>query len=175
MQIHDFDSSLVKSREVEDMPFWEECYRQAFPELTYIQSCKTDGVQQRSGIDRVIILSTGKQYTVDEKVRFKSFDDIALEFELKYNNGNTVRGWVCKPLMCDFIAYAIAPLGKCYMLPVAQLQQAWNKHSKEWLNTYPIIESKNRSHITRSVCLKPRDLFKAIGECLRVYFNPVEL
>lgn len=107
------------------------------------------------------------------------YEDIALEYwSDEYRH---IPGWVCKPLMCDYIAYAIAPLGKGYLLPVIQLQRAWVIHSEEWLEIYPPIKAKNydprsgRRWTTVSVGVPVQTVFTAIGSGLRCNFDPIEL
>jgi len=172
--MHQFAESLEKSHKADEHAFWEQCYRQAFPSFAGMNNSREDGEHQRKGIDRLVFLSNNKTFLIDEKIRFTKFNDIALEFEHVYNNGVKTKGWVCKPLLCDFIAYAIAPLGKCYLLPTTQLQQAWRRFNSEWLTTYQVIESKNQGYISRSLCIPANKLYPAIGQCLRAYFDPME-
>lgn len=183
MTIHDFKESLAASHEAEDMPLWKEVYLKAFPNMVAMPNHRVDGYHQRQGIDRSIILDNGKQLWIDEKVRFRNkktgqvYKDIALEY-LSDKTRNTP-GWVCKPLLCDYIAYAIAPLGKCYLLPVLQLQQAWRDNEDVWLGKYFTAEAKNGKDgvvewITLSCCVPVNILFKAIGSCLRIDFQPFE-
>lgn len=179
---HNFFESLAASHAAEDLPIWEECYRQAFPDMVAMVNHRQDGEHQRAGIDRSIILANSKQITIDEKVRFKNkrtgrvYDDIALEFLSNEQTG--APGWVCKPLLCDYIAYAIAPLGRCYLMPVVQLQTAWKKH-RDWIlsrSGFPIIRARNITpsgfYDTVSVCMKPDDLMRFISSAMQVDFTP---
>jgi len=105
------------------------------------------------------------------------YDDIALEYWSNF--GARTPGWVCKPLRADFIAYAIAPLGKCYLLPVIQLQIAWDRCGEHWIDKYPPIHAKNASgyggsYTTVSVGVPVKDVFREIGGALRVTFQPSE-
>ena len=131
---HDFKKSLEMSHAAEDMPFWLETYKKAFPTMIACVNHRQDGDHQRLGIDRSITLENSKQILIDEKVRFKPYNDILLEYLSDSARGTL--GWVCKPLMCDYIAYAVAPLGVCYMLPVIQLQEAWSQRGEEWKKRY---------------------------------------
>lgn len=141
---------------------------------------REDGDHQRQGIDRSLILANSKQVLIDEKVRFKNkitgriYEDIALEY--LSDSERNVPGWVIKPLLADYIAYAIAPIGKCYLLPVLQLQQAWESKKECWLQTYRTIKAKNfrgkQTWATLSCPVPPNTLFAAIGSCLRIDFNP---
>lgn len=179
---HNFSESLAASHAAEDLPLWVEVYRAAFPTMIDFLNHRKDGQHQRNGIDRSIILENGKQILIDEKVRGRNkktgkvYPDIALEFMSDVARGQP--GWVCKPLLADLIAYAIAPLGKCYLLPVVQLQQAWVKHGAIW-KKLRTIEAYNRegkrTWTTLSACVPVGVLFGAIGECLRLNFTPVEI
>lgn len=160
----------------EDLPFWREVYEKAFPTMTAMINHRQDGEHQRAGIDRSIILYNSKQILIDEKTRFRNeitgkvYNDIALEYWS--DEERKVPGWVCKPLRADYIAYAIAPIGICYLLPVIQLQQAWKEKEGEWIRKYPKIEAKNEGWTTISVGVPPEILFPAIGSRLRIEFKP---
>jgi len=170
MTIHDFDESLRRSHNASDLPIWLEIYRQAFPTMQAAIDHRQDGEHQRAGIDRSIVLANSKQILIDEKVRWKAYYDIALEY--LSDRDRRISGWVCKPLRADFICYAVAPIGRAYLLPVPQLQQAWEKHGDEWRSKYRDCEAHNRGYITVSCPVPVSVLFKAIGECLRVSFTP---
>lgn len=184
MKIHKFKDSLERSHEAEDLPFWEECYRNAFGNaFRAMVSHREDGEWQRAGIDRSVILANSKQLLVDEKVRWKAYDDIALEY--MSNDRYETPGWVCKPLRADYIAYAIAPKGICYLLPVLQLQKAWQERGDEWIRLaneqegqpdreYRICRAPNDGYWTLSVAVPVKVLFPAIGAALRVRFTPVQ-
>lgn len=167
----------------EDLPLWKEVYKKAFPSMIGMYNHRKDGDHQRQGIDRSIILENSKQVLVDEKVRFRNkitgkvYEDIALEY--LSNKEKNIPGWVCKPLLSDFIAYAIAPIGICYLLPVIQLQSSWEKNKELWLNSYFSIAAKNYSgnkylYTTMSLCVPVGILFKEIGQQLRISFESFE-
>ena len=176
---HDFNTSLAKSHAAEGWAGWEIIYRRAFPDFAAMINHRLDGWHQRQGVDRSVILSNSKQILIDEKVRGRNaktgkvYEDIALEF--LSNEQRQTPGWVCKSLMADYIAYAILPLGKCYLLPVAQLQKAWSINGETWKRKYPIISAENTSWITLSVGVPVEILFPAMGACLRIDFEPQEV
>ena len=176
--MHDFGESLRFSHSASDLPIWEEVYRQAFPSFAAMVDHRQDGEHQRAGIDRSVILENSKQILIDEKVRGRNritgavYDDIALEYLSVAEKG--VPGWVCKPLRADYIAYAIVPLGKCYLLPVIQLQIAWYRCGDYWIERFKKIEAKNNGYTTVSVGVPVKDLFREIGGALRVTFQPLE-
>lgn len=170
--VHDFHESLKASHAASDLPIWEQIYRAAFPTFCAMVDHREDGEHQRAGIDRSVILANSKQLLIDEKIRYRDYGDILLEYIS--NDRFNSPGWVCKPLRADYIAYAIAPAGMCYLLPVIQLQIAWAKNGEMWKREFKPIEATNEGYTTRSVGVPPSRLFPAIGGALRVGFSPVE-
>jgi len=170
------------SHAAEDLPFWEQVYREAFPCFQAMASHRKDGDHQRAGIDRTVVMTNGKTVTIDEKVRGRNritgrvYEDIALEYWS--NKEREVLGWVCKPLLCDYIAYAIAPLGRCYLLPVPHLRKAWQRNHKQWVATYPKVSAINHvgsaRYTTVSVAVPPAVLLEAIKDTLTVAFDKYE-
>jgi hypothetical protein len=177
---YDFDECLAESHSAEDLPFWAECYRKAFPTMAAMVNHRKDGEHQRAGIDRSVVLDNGKTLWIDEKFRRRNrrtgkvYDDIALEYVS--NDQRNTPGWVCKPLLADYIAYAIGPLGKCYLLPVSQLQSVWNQYGSAWLSESDRYKfaTENRGYKTLNVVVTPAELFPLIGNCLRVTFEPYD-
>jgi len=165
--INDFKKDLEFSHKAEDLKMWQEIYSTAFPGCS-TKNNRADGELQRHGIDRTVVLSSGKAIYVDEKVRRKDYGDILLEYisNDKYNTP----GWVCKPLFCDYIAYAILPRKECYLLPVPQLQKAWEDNKQNWLKFKKIV-AENKNYNTISVGVPIPKLFTAIGKTLRISFG----
>lgn len=176
---NNFARSLDRSHRASDLPIWEECYIQFFPKMQGMHVHAQDGDHQRTGVDRTVIMSNGKVVSVDEKIREKNrktgkvYSDIALEEWSDFDR--KVAGWVIKELLCDYIAYAILPLGKCYLLPVLQLQQAWLHEGEIWKSMFPRVAAYNefngRKWLTVSWGIPVDILFKAIGGCLRARFD----
>lgn len=165
---NDFKEDLKFSHDAEELKIWSGIYSKAFP------SCKTknnreDGQLQRVGIDRTIVLASGKAIYVDEKIRRKDYGDILLEYIS--NDKHQTPGWVCKPLFCDYIAYAVLPTKMCYLLPVPQLQKAWSENGESWKATYFISKAENEGYNTISVCVPVTEVFRAIGQSLRIPFG----
>lgn len=174
--VHCFADSLAASHKAETLPFWEECYRRAFdPYFETMWSCRTNGEWQHTGVDRCVGLMNGEVIRIDEKVRWRDYNDICLEY-VSNDRANTP-GWVCKPLRANYIAYAIAPRGICYLLPVIQLQQAWRKHGESWIERavqresgYRLCPATNDTYTTLNVAVPVNTLFAAMGSALRVEF-----
>ena len=175
---HSFQESLKMSHDASDLPLWETCYRKAFPTFSEMIDHRKDGWHQRAGIDRSIILECSRQILVDEKIRGRNkktgkvYGDIAVEHWSDYDRKTP--GWATKSIRADYIAYAIAPLGRCYMLPVIQLQSAWKKNYREWIVKFEERFALNRGYRTAFCPIPVPVLFKAIGQQLRLEFEPVE-
>ena len=116
-----------------------------------------------------MILQDSRIIRIDEKVRYRAYGDIALEYLSSVQHQKP--GWVCKPLAADYIAYAIKPMGKCFLLPVVQLQLAWSRRGHEWISQYPQIDAENPGYTTRSVGVPYRELMVAIVNGLCVEFS----
>lgn len=176
--VHDFQECLEMSHQADELPFWEEVYRKAFPNMAAMINHRQDGWHQRAGIDRSVVLDNSNRILIDEKVRGRNkktgavYKDIALEYISNDRSG--APGWVCKSLAADYIAYAIAPFGWCFLLPVVQLQSAWEKNQQEWMKKYPCKPAPNKGYQTWFCAVPVNILFKAIGQELRIYFEPYE-
>lgn len=180
VQLHDFDDKLAQSHAAADLPFWGQVYKEAFPKMRDMIDTREDGWHQRAGIDRRIILDPIGEVFIDEKVRGRDkrgnvYEDIALEYVS--NDRRNDPGWVCKPLAANYIAYAIAPIGLCYLLPVTPLQEAWRRYGEAWLAEYrkPFHCAPNKNYTTLFVPVPVPVLFAAIGNWHRVKFEPVEV
>lgn len=166
--MHDFDRDLRWSQEQADHPMWEAVYRKAFPTMQSMNSVNEDGWAQRGGIDRLIVLSSGRTITVDEKVRRKAYRDVALEYEHAHQGGRKTPGWIEKEAACDFLAYAWEPLGIAYLFPWLQLQRAWSEHSPDWFHCYRKVAARNRTYTTYSLAVPLPVLVPAVADAMRV-------
>lgn len=163
---HNFNESLAKSQAMEDAPWWPKVYAQAFPSLLSFHSVRNDGWAQRGGIDRVIVLKSGKTLTVDEKVRYKEYDDILLE--RWSDERKEIPGWIQKDLACDYIAYAFVQSQRCYLLPFQQLRRAWLRYGRGWIERYPRIPADNGTYTTVSVAVPTAVVMDAIADAMKV-------
>jgi hypothetical protein len=165
-RVHRFRDSLALSETYADADWWLPVYRRAFPRLQSAVSVREDGWAQRGGVDRVLTLSCGRTFTVDEKIRTEEWPDILLE---QWSDvAKRAPGWVQKPLACDFIAYAYAPTGLCFLLPVVPLQRAWRQRGREWIGLYGVRRAQNPGYVSTSVPV-PRDvLMQAIAAAMMV-------
>jgi len=166
-KIHRFADSLAVSNAHTDSGWWLDLYRRAFPRLASAVPVRSDGWAQRGGVDRVLTLECGRTYTVDEKVRTQEWPDILLE--QWSDEARRVPGWVQKPLACDFIAYAYAPTGVCYLLPVPPLQRAWRHNGRRWIERYGVRRAHNPGYVTANVPVPRPVLMQAIVDAMIVH------
>ena len=175
--MNEFSECLAFSHAAEDLVVWEEVYRKAFHNFVSMESNHTNMELQRLGVDRTILLSTGKEILVDEKVRGRSktgrvYTDIALEY-ISVDTTNAP-GWVCKSLIADYIAYLIAPQGICHLLPVIQLQAAWRKCGEAWKREFGTRYAINPKYKTLFCPVPAKTLWPEIGKEFRIQFTPFE-
>ena len=175
--VHDFEESLALSESYADAPWWEEVYRQAFPSMASMTCIRQDGWAQRGGIDRVIILRSGKSLGIDEKVRAEDWPDILLEYWS--NRERRTPGWVAKDLATDYIAYAFIPSQRCYLLPFATLRRAWKENGAEWValgkadaDGFRIVPANNRTYTTISVAVPIPQLMAALADAMVIDWAP---
>lgn len=172
--LHDFDKDLNDSHKTRVLVEWEALYRKAFPDFQAMHEHSGFGDHQRAGIDRSITLTSGKQYLVEEKIRFAPYNDILLEYEC-----GSRPGWVCKQLLADYVAYMVPLRGRAYLLPVAQMQSAWLRNADLWIKDYalpPVWSHRNgRKWATLNAAVPADTLFRAIGQCFRHEFTPFKL
>jgi hypothetical protein len=166
MTVHSFARSLERSAKESDNPIWETVYRKAFPSLASVVCVREDGWAQRGGIDRLLVLASGKTLSVDEKVRERDYGDVLLEYWSNYER--RVPGWIAKDLACDFIAYAVLPTKKCYLLPFQTLRQAWRNNRNEWVNDFREVKADNGTYTTVSVAVPVGVLFDSLRDAMTV-------
>jgi hypothetical protein len=172
-RIHRFHESLALSLSKRFESIWECVYRNAFPQFISMTEFPTSWWHQERGIDREIQLENGKRILIDEKWRTKDYGDILLEYIS--NDVKQTPGWVVKKLQADYIAYAVGPAGVCYLLPVMQLQLAWQHKAEEWIELYGPRVARNETYNTIS-CPVPRDvLYAMIGKMFRPCFPRVSI
>lgn len=170
---HDFATSLARSHAQANAPWWERVYRLAFRNFASSTSVRDDGWAQRGGIDRVVILASGKHLWIDEKVREKDYPDVLLERWSDRDRKSP--GWIQKELACDYIAYAFVPTQRCYLLPFQELRRVWLNNGKEWIDLaekerigFRIVLANNGSYVTESVAVPTEILLSKITESLSV-------
>ena len=157
---------------------WEAAYRAAFPTLLHTHIVTADGWAQRGGVDRVLVLASGRTLTVDEKVRKPhalNGRDIVLEATHKYfDSGRCVPGWINKDLACDFIAYTWEDRKDVYIWPFHNLRAAWETNKATWSKTYPWLKTNNRTFRTFSVAIPVDVLIKAIADTMTIKISETE-
>ena len=178
--VHNFATSLRRSETQIDAAWWEAVYRKAFPTMAAMVPIRQDGWAQRRGIDRIIILASGKEIKIDEKVRDRDFNDVLLEYWS--NAERRIPGWVAKDLACDFVAYAYLETQRCFLLPLHLLRRAWKHHGREWVSRaekkeegYKKVVAQNRGYTTTSVAVSWDILYEAICDAMVVCFSPETL
>jgi len=167
--VHNFSVSLNRSLDIQREPFWLQVYESFFGKGVTLISNEVDGPGQRLGADRVIVLPGSTAcIRIDEKVRHKSYPDILLEY-LSSKEQNKP-GWVCKPLLADYIAYVNLPMEVCHLLSVHTLQRAWRLYGEQWKKQYEDVVADNETYHTISTPVPVNVLRKAMDRVMRIPF-----
>ena len=169
---HDFQERLKMSQKASDEPFWENVYSRAF--VGYVGNLPVlgDSPAQRLGIDRFVVLSSGKELRIDEKKRETVYPDILLEY--LSNDQTGAPGWVEKNLPIDYIAYAFMPVKRVHLYPWQQLRLAWVKYGPAWQKNYTKVPAKNDGYTTWSVAVPIAVLDDAIREASVIQLGSVK-
>lgn len=171
--VHDFNERNEWSHSQQDEPFWDTAYRMAFPDMVGTLELPKDSESQRQGVDRLVHLSNGKTLYIDEKKRSGNYGDILLEYIS--NTTRNTPGWIAKPLLIDYLAYAIMPTSTVYFLPWLMLQKAWRDEGSGWIDKasartpgYTIVDAQNYGYTTRSVAVPVDTIYHAVNRAFRI-------
>lgn len=145
---NDFKEQLSNSRT--DASWFDPFYHKLFKHIVGIwQPGQPISQYQALGIDRVIMLGSGRCIYVEEKLREKDYGDVLLEYES--NDATHAPGWIEKDLQCDFLAYGIRPSKRCLFFYWPTLRKAWLDHREAWKSKYGTERAKNAGYYTLSV------------------------
>lgn len=171
--IHDFEECNAYSFNPNDDDFWMAFYRKAFPTMVDTHVNNGDLARQYEGIDRVLILSSGRKVFIDEKKQPKDWPCILLEYIS--NDVRQTPGWIEKDLRIDYIAYAFMESRRIHLYPWILLKSAWNEYGQEWKERFRNIHAENygrageSNYTTWSVAVPFDELEYAITQQFRVY------
>lgn len=188
MTVHDFKEQLEYSHGRSDQPYWQEIYRQAFPDMRHMLDLRHNGWHQRAGRDRMIVLSSGRSIYIDEKVRRRAYPDIVVEVWSTYpKNGrepyppeasSATEGWGQKPLDCDYLAYGFEPTQTCHLIPFLGLRAAWAKRHLEWIEQasqrvsgFRWVVADNGRYNTISIAVPTETLLVQINDALTIIWR----
>jgi hypothetical protein len=166
--IHKFSRSDAGASVHADSDWLRAAYKRIFPDLVAAPRIKADGWAQRGGIDRLLMLSSGRVISVDEKFREEEYQDFCLEYISDISRSTP--GWIEKDLACDFISYVFVNSRRVYLLPVVLLRLAWLANRPAWIDRYRRIEAHNfergRSWKTVSVAVPIDVVFTALTDAM---------
>jgi hypothetical protein len=168
--VHDFHERDAFSKKMGGEPSWVAFYQDLWPNATMIVRVDANSKFQEWGIDRHVYLPHGKLIAIDEKVRDpeKAIDrdgdpytDILIEefsvFKGDRHPQNKVGWTIDSKKHCDYIAYAIPLISKCYLLPFELLRLAAVSDLPKWKTLrdtkgrrcYP-LDAPNPGYVTRN-------------------------
>lgn len=172
MTVHNFNNSLRKAEAEKFEPFWEDVYKEYFPGIAHITSTVDNKILQKQGVDRIVILENGREYRIDEKIRFENYPDFCLEYWSDFESRTP--GWMDKPLAIEFLCYAFVPSKTCYVLPWMELQRVWSRAKDRWIKKYRPIYAKNedqfngRIYTTKSVAVPINEVLRWMSGAKKV-------
>ena len=147
--VHNFKDSYEKAENEKNDPFWLSVYEEAFPNMVSAMAARKYSDAQKAGIDRVILLSNTRSLYIDEKLRFKEYSDILLEY--MSNDRHQTKGWMDKDLAIDYLAYAFVESKKCYLFDWQMLKRTWKYYRNIWIKEFGTVTAKNKGYNTLSV------------------------
>ena len=183
-QQHDFKKSLAHENEVAVMPFWEEGYREFFGKahgkIDSIIRCENKK-WQKLGVDRIIVLDRSgdvgqpckRHIYVEEKYRKKDYFYVGADgkksipeifLETWSDKDRKIPGWMAKPMLCDWLAYAFLPSRKLFLFPYAPLKAAFDGNRDEWKIRYSEKQAENNGYFTTGIPVPGHELWNKITE-----------
>lgn len=171
--IHDFAERLEYSAELSDEPSWVEFYRRLWPNMISCVRIDKNSRWQKWGVDRMVLLGDGKQFTIDEKKREKDYGDLLLEEWSVADVDKSGRlkghkiGWsLDESKQSDFIAYSVPIAGRCYLLPFELTRLTFAANINEWKRLmgarYP-LKAHNKGYTTINVSVSWDRFRHALG------------
>ena len=152
--VHQFQERLEYSAALSNEPAWVAFHRALWPDALLIDRLDANSKWQKDGVDRRVTLPGGKDIYIDEKKRSGTFADVLLEEWSVYYGPRHRRnkvGWALDPSKrCDYVAYAVVALKKCYLLPFEVLRFTFEANLEAWKRRrywYPKV-SRNEGYNT---------------------------
>jgi len=176
--VHDFAERLEHSLSLSDEADWVEFYRRIWPDMLLCARIDADSRLQRLGVDRMIMRGGHEvPIYVDEKKRDKDFGDVLLEeWSVFYGDGHprNVVGWALDSnKVCNYVAYAVLPARRCYLLPFEVLRLAFKANAEDWKRrrgAYP-KDAPNNGYVTRNVAVQWPELKAALCQQMHRRFG----
>ena len=152
MQI--FSEDVARERQNSESEIWDDIYFDLFPDMIGFKRCLSVE-KQKQGVDRIVSFSDDREYTIEEKIRYKEYDDVALERWSSFEDKSL--GWTLKDLKCDYVLYLFWYSGRFFLIPFQDLRKALIENLFEWENNYKILQTRNKGvrsiYTTVSVCV----------------------
>lgn len=164
-KVHNFRESLDWSNSKEVQEYWLQVYGKLFGDIGSISEVTGKNQAQRLGIDRVIVLKSGKILRIEEKTRKKDHEDILLEYESGHGDG---KGWANKKLLADYFAYGMP--SQAYVWPYENFRRVWTKRKYKWIKEYKTIQVRNIGWTTKCIAV-PIEVFQK--EIMKTMLIPV--
>lgn len=159
--MHKFENSHRREQKTSREPFVSIAYEKYVADVYLKGIIDTQWIQngrQERGIDKILTLSDGSKLAIEEKFRYRGYNDIALEIYSSFEN--KAPGWAVKEIEADIVAYWIVPDHRVLIFNSNQLRSVLREHRTEWerlaatrQNGFRYADAKNPTYTTRSLCV----------------------
>ena len=82
--------------------------------------------RQQQGIDKILTLSDGSTLAIEEKFRYKGYNDVALEIYSSLEDKTP--GWAVKDIRANIVAYWVVPDQKVWIFDSRKLRFVLQEH-----------------------------------------------
>lgn len=159
------DAPRSFGKEAADDPMWFRIYSLLYGWNVTIERV-TDRAAQRRGIDRIVVLPSGRRLSSQEKHRpTRSLLDVAIEVKHVHSDGYERPGWIVQPSDADLFIYACSQDWRAFACRASRLKAAWAGHAEKWQRIYPVVWSaiENGDYRTGCCCVPLTVLLKHAG------------
>jgi hypothetical protein len=176
---HDFNERQNFARSPLAREYMDLACRDYWPALLAMSVNDADNAAQRSGTDRVIVLSSTESLRIEEKIREGYWRDVLLEY--LSNSRTNAPGWIAKDNSSHYLMYALPDVGRYWMLPWETLRKTWQRLGTTWIDWgvrrvggFKIIESETPTpygvYKSQSVAVPEHVMIAEFGRtCLREF------
>lgn len=164
-KINNFIENLIDSEKFNDK--LNELYTNIFKcDSIEVIDFKNDPQSQFNGIDKILYKGE-KKILLEEKIRFKSYNDILLE---EYSNYETRRiGWLSENKLTQILIYYVVPQNTVYVIKFKELLKFYLKYHQEWLSLYCRSYAYNKTFTTTNIAVPVEVLKELLGKNIKKF------
>ena len=130
-----FNKDHIRSEKNTRHPAWEAAYKQFFAPLDIVKIEKVDDRKLQSlGNDKIIYLSNGEKYSIEEKFNPEAYPRLPIELRHTWNHDGSLKkiGWPFMQLQCDYVAFMFKDTLEFFFFDFPSLQQQVKENHESW-------------------------------------------